>query len=49
MHGGGKDDFLVYDADGFLTAYFKGYEQPTSDLSTEEGMQNLKEAILEAQ
>jgi len=49
MHGGGKDDFLVYNSEGFLTAYFKGFEQPISDLSTEEGYNNLKEAILEAQ
>ena len=49
MHGGDKDDFFIYDENGVLTAYFKGYEAPVSDLSTDEGYQNVKEAILEAQ
>jgi hypothetical protein len=49
MHDGGKDDFYIYNGSGKLAAYFKGYASPTSDLSTDEGYGNLKEAILNAQ
>ena len=49
MHTGGKDDFFVYGSDGKLSAYFKGYLPPNSDLSTPDGYANMKEAILNAQ
>ena len=49
MHAGGTDDFFIYDTNGKLSAYFKGYSEPNSDLSTPEGYGNVKEAILNAQ
>lgn len=49
MHQGGKDDFFVYDVDGKLSAYFMAFNEPNSDLSTEEGYGFLKEAIINAQ
>ena len=48
MHGGDKDDFFIYDANGILRTYFKGYSPPNSDLSTPDGYANMKEAILNA-
>lgn len=49
MHGSGKDDILVYSTSGILSTHFIAFQEPSSDLSTPEGFQNMKEAILNAQ
>lgn len=47
MHGGKKDDIAIYNADGTLNRYLdRDVELPR--LSTEEGYQALKQAILAA-
>jgi hypothetical protein len=48
LHGGGKDDFFVYDASGQLSAYLPAIGGPNSNLSTVEGYGNLKQALLTA-
>lgn len=49
MHGGGKDDLFVYDADGVLVRHFWiGDPDVTSNLAATQGYQNVKDAIFEA-
>ena len=45
MHGGGKDDFLVYNGAGNLVVHLKADGVPSSDLSTPAGFAAVKEAI----
>jgi len=46
LHDGSKDDFFVYGPDGSLLAYLPHGGELGTNLSTEEGFNNLKEAIL---
>jgi len=48
LHGGSKDDFLVYDALGRLSAYLPAAGGPNSNLSTAEGYANVRQALLTA-
>ena len=47
LHGGGKDDIFIYDAQGKLSSYIPT-TAPNTDLSTPEGYQSLALAILKA-
>ena len=47
LHDGGKDDIYVYDAEGNLSTYISSLG-PNTNLSTDEGYQNLMSAILKA-
>ena len=47
-HRGTKDDIYVYDADGKLADYFSIFAERESNLSTDEGYANLKQAVLDA-
>ena len=46
--GGGKDDFYVYDATGKLVAFLPYSGEVETNLSKEEGYNNLKNAIISA-
>lgn len=48
LHDAGKDDFVIYDAQGRVAAYLPVGGDLTTDLRTDEGYANLKNAILEA-
>ena len=48
MHDGKKDDFYVYTPQGTLAAYFTLGGELNLDLSSDEGYQNIREAILNA-
>lgn len=45
-HDGGKDDFYIYDSQGKLAIYLAAGGAKSTDLSTTEGYDNLKQAIL---
>ena len=45
--GGGKDDFYIYDAQGKLTHFFHFKGEVETNLSKEEGYNNMKMAIKE--
>ena len=45
--GGGKDDFYIYDAQGKLVHFFPFKGEVETNLSKEEGYNNLKMAIKE--
>jgi hypothetical protein len=45
-HDGGKDDFYIYDSQGKLAIYLAAGGTKSTDLSTTEGYDNLKQAIL---
>jgi hypothetical protein len=48
-HQGVKDDFYIYDADGNLFDYLDAHDDARStNLSTDEGYENVKQAILAA-
>ena len=47
LHGGGKDDIFIYDAEGKLSSHIASTD-PNTDLSTPEGYQSLALAILKA-
>jgi hypothetical protein len=46
LHGGHKDDFLIYRADGTLADYLPTGGERGTNLSTPEGYANVKNAIL---
>ena len=46
--GGGKDDFYVYDTSGKLVSFFPFKGEVETNLSKEEGYNNLKNAIISA-
>lgn len=46
LHGGHKDDFLIYRADGTLADYLPTGGERSTNLSTPEGYANVKNAIL---
>jgi hypothetical protein len=48
LQDGNKDDIYVYNADGTLSAYFSISGATSTILSTPEGYDNLKNAILDA-
>ncbi len=48
LEGGHKDDFFVYDRAGKLAAYLPNGGTLSTDLSTAEGYQNVKNAVLQA-
>ena len=48
MHDGKKDDFYIYTPQGELSAYFTLTGDVNLDLSSEEGYQNVKEALIDA-
>lgn len=48
LMAGGKDDFYVYDASGELVHFFPFKGAVETNLSKEEGYNNLKNAILSA-
>ena len=47
LHDGVKDDFYFYDAEGTLTNFISARGDLEINLSTEEGYQNIKDALLE--
>ena len=47
LHDGSKDDFYVYAPDGSLSAYLPHGGELGTNLSTDEGFNNLKDAILD--
>jgi len=47
LMGGGKDDFYIYDVDGKLAHYFDAHGEVSTNLSTDEGYDALKDAILD--
>lgn len=47
-HAGHKDDFFIYGADGKLADYLPISGERETDLSSTEGYNNLKDAILDA-
>ena len=48
LHAGKKDDFYIYGTDGLLARFLpSGTEDFSTRLSTEEGYNNLKNAIVE--
>ena len=48
-HGGGKDDMFVYRADGTLAAELPaGVEESPTNLGTEEGYDNVRQALIDA-
>jgi hypothetical protein len=49
LQGAGKDDMFVYDAEGHLDAFLPHQGTLSVNLSTDEGYQNLKDAVLNAQ
>lgn len=49
LQGAGKDDIFVYDSEGILHAFLPHLGAISVNLSTEEGYQNLKDIILDAQ
>lgn len=48
QHGGAKDDLLIYDASGSLSAYLPFAGAVDTNLSTPAGYANVKAAILDA-
>lgn len=46
--GGAKDDMYVYDSKGYLAAFFPFSGKVNINLSTDDGYNNLKQAILKA-
>lgn len=48
LFGGGKDDMFVYASDGSLFSYLPVGGELDTNLSTEEGYNNLLQTILEA-
>lgn len=46
LHGGGKDDFYFYDADGILRAYYPALGSVETTLSDELGYANVRDAML---
>lgn len=48
LHGGAKDDLIVYAADGTLSAFLPYGGSVNTSLGTPEGYGNLKAAILDA-
>lgn len=46
LHGGHKDDFLIYRADGTLADYLPTGGERITNLSTPEGYANVKNAII---
>lgn len=46
LHGGHKDDFLIYRPDGTLADYLPTGGERSTNLSTPEGYANLKSAIV---
>ena len=46
--GGGKDDIFIYDKSGALHTYLKHGGDVDTNLSTEDGATNLRNAILNA-
>ena len=47
-HSGQKDDFYIYNAQGKLVTYLPVAGTVNTNLSTQEGYDNLKQAILKA-
>jgi len=47
-HGGSKDDMYLYGADGMLALELPAGGELSTNLSTEEGYQNVKQAIIDA-
>jgi hypothetical protein len=47
LHDGSKDDFFVYGPDGLLYTYLPHGGEIDTNLSTDEGYNNLKDAILD--
>ena len=48
LHAGHKDDIVIYDADGNLASSFRNIDETVTDLSRDEGYNNIRDAILEA-
>ncbi len=48
LMGGGKDDFYVFDREGKLHTYFRYYGAISTNLSEQEGYDNVKNAMLAA-
>ena len=48
LYQGKKDDIYIYGADGKLRSFFRTGDEPTSNLSTDEGYNHVREAIVEA-
>ncbi len=48
LQGGGKNDFYIYDADGVLHAHLPYGGEIATNLSTDEGYQNLKDILFDA-
>ena len=46
QHSGNKDDMFIYDKNGKLAVYLPALGPTSTDLSTKEGYENLKKAIL---
>ena len=49
LHGGGKDDFFIYDSQGKLAVFLPASGPISTDLSTPEGYANVKNAVLGVQ
>lgn len=47
LMGGKKDDFFIYDTEGKLVHHYAVNGEPSMNLGSEEGYNNLKNAILE--
>jgi hypothetical protein len=47
LYQGKKDDMYIYDTEGLMKAFFRSGEEPSSNLSTDEGYANVREAIVE--
>jgi thiol-disulfide isomerase/thioredoxin len=48
LHGGGKDDMYIYAADGTLAQALPVEGELSTNLSTDEGYANVKQALIEA-
>ena len=48
LHEGGKDDFIIYDADGELSAFLPYGGGVNTSLGSATGYANVKNAILDA-
>ncbi len=48
LHGGGKDDMYIYNADGTLSVYLEYGAGVATNLSDDEGYENVLNAILDA-